>query len=145
MYMGPKGHFLPGGSIPRNVKEFMGFEVDSIDEHSELYSNYCIDLFRAISDRYDPSSSTEERFRRVPELADKANRVATQGDEDSQIAKMEKFYPDRVSGFAPESDAESISLVPPKLIFWEEFCKRHPSRVSVALLQKVQDLAEDWA
>jgi len=145
MYMGPKGHFLPGGSIPRNVKEFMGFEVDAIEEHSELYSNYCIDLFRAISDRYDPSSSTEERFRRLPELGDKINLVTTQGDEDAQIAKMERFYPDRAGGFAPECDAESISLMPPKFIFWEDFCKRHPGRASAALLQKVQDLAEEWA
>jgi hypothetical protein len=145
MYMGPKGHFLPGGSIPRSVKDFMGFEVDAVDEHPDLYSDYCIDLFRAISDRFDPSSTKEERFGRLPELGEKISAVTSRADEDSQIAVMERFYPDRASGFAPESDAESISLLPPKFIFWEDFCKRHPGRASVSLLQKVQDLAEQWA
>lgn len=144
MFMAPKGHFLPGGSLPRSFKEFLGRGVDSIDDHPNQYSDYCIDLFRVISDRYVPSATNRELLGRLPELGKKVTAVTAQSDEDAQIRIMEGFYPDRASGYAPESDNESISLMPPRLIFWEDFCKRQGGKVSQQMLTRIQQLADDW-
>lgn len=133
MFMAPIGHGFAGQTMYERIVK-AGTEIDNINEHTSLYSNYCAQMLDVIADRFNPSLSADDRFHSRPELGKKIADATSQPEEDGQIATMMKFYPDRRSSYTPESDP-----VP-----WDQFRMRHPSETADWMVPKAQALAELW-